>query len=48
MRAPTDFSHGAALLAKDVNLLGDALGANQHWQAMQRVASPFLKKALAE
>ena len=35
--------HGAKLLAKDVRLLGEVLGADPGFVALRDVAEPFLK-----
>jgi 3-hydroxyisobutyrate dehydrogenase-like beta-hydroxyacid dehydrogenase len=48
MRQPTDFAHGAQLLAKDVRLLGEAVGQNSSYQALQAIARGFLDQALAK
>ena len=39
---PSAFAHGAALLAKDVRLLGEVLGADPSFAVLQGVAQPFL------
>jgi 3-hydroxyisobutyrate dehydrogenase len=43
-RLPTPFAfdHGAKLLAKDVRLLGEVLGADPSYAAFREVAAPFL------
>ncbi len=46
MGRPTDFAHGAQLLAKDVRLLGEAVNQNTTWQQMQSIAHGFLDQAL--
>jgi 3-hydroxyisobutyrate dehydrogenase-like beta-hydroxyacid dehydrogenase len=43
--APAAFSHGAKLLAKDVRLLGEALGADPSYAVFRDVAAPFLELA---
>lgn len=45
--APSAFAHGAALLAKDVRLLGEVLGDHPAFAAFDHIASPFLKLAQA-
>jgi 3-hydroxyisobutyrate dehydrogenase len=40
---PRAFAHGARLLAKDVRLLGEALGADPSFAAFRDVAAPFLE-----
>ena len=40
--APGAFGHGAKLLAKDLRLLGEVLGANASFAALREVAAPFL------
>jgi 3-hydroxyisobutyrate dehydrogenase-like beta-hydroxyacid dehydrogenase len=40
--APSAFAHGARLLAKDVRLLGEVLGADPSFAAFRDVAAPFL------
>jgi 3-hydroxyisobutyrate dehydrogenase-like beta-hydroxyacid dehydrogenase len=48
MSAPSDFSHGGGLLAKDVRLLGEVLGPNAAtFEALAQAALPFLNLALA-
>jgi 3-hydroxyisobutyrate dehydrogenase-like beta-hydroxyacid dehydrogenase len=42
---PGAFAHGAALLAKDVRLLGDTLPGDDHAEALRRAASLFLSAA---
>jgi 3-hydroxyisobutyrate dehydrogenase-like beta-hydroxyacid dehydrogenase len=39
---PFAFAHGAKLLAKDVRLLGETLGADPAFAAFREVAAPFL------
>jgi 3-hydroxyisobutyrate dehydrogenase len=39
---PFAFDHGAKLLAKDVRLLGEVLGADPSFAALRDVAAPFL------
>ena len=39
---PVAFGHGAKLLAKDVRLLGEVLGADPSYAAFRDVAAPFL------
>ena len=47
MTRPTDFSHGASLLKKDVDLLGQVLGAEHPaFVALQGACGTFLKQAL--
>jgi 3-hydroxyisobutyrate dehydrogenase-like beta-hydroxyacid dehydrogenase len=43
-RLPTPFAfgHGAKLLAKDVRLLGEVLGADPSYAAFREIAAPFL------
>jgi 3-hydroxyisobutyrate dehydrogenase-like beta-hydroxyacid dehydrogenase len=41
--APSAFAHGAKLLAKDVRLLGQILGADSSFAAFRDVAAPFLE-----
>ena len=48
MSAPTDFRHGAELLAKDVRLLGEAIGDAGDYLPLRDVALSFLDLALAE
>lgn len=43
--APAAFAHGAALLAKDVGLLGAILPDNERAQALRDAAAPFLAAA---
>jgi 3-hydroxyisobutyrate dehydrogenase len=45
MSAPAAFSHGAKLLAKDVRLLGEALGEDPSFAVFRDVAAPFLELA---
>jgi len=40
--APPAFGHGARLLAKDLRLLGEVLGADPSFAALRDVAAPFL------
>lgn len=48
MPAPTSFAHGAALLKKDVRLLGEVLGEQDPaFAALRDAAEPFLEQALA-
>ncbi len=46
MSAPTDFRHGAQLLAKDVRLLGEAVGGDEHYRHLSETANRFLDAAL--
>lgn len=46
MSSPSDFAHGAALLDKDVRLLGEVLGGNLHYRSLRNIASEFLAPAL--
>lgn len=47
MPAPTSFAHGAALLKKDVYLLGQVLGQQDPaFAALRDAAEPFLEQAL--
>lgn len=47
MPVPTSFAHGAALLKKDVRLLGEVLGERDAaFRALQDAAAPFLAQAL--
>jgi 3-hydroxyisobutyrate dehydrogenase len=48
MSAPTDFKHGARLLAKDVQLLGETIGDNRDYSSIRDIARSFLDRALAE
>jgi 3-hydroxyisobutyrate dehydrogenase len=48
MARPTDFKHGAQLLAKDVRLLGETAGADAAFEALRHTAAGFLDIALAE
>ena len=48
MARPTDFKHGARLLAKDVRLLGETAGDTSAYLALRDAASPFLELALGE
>lgn len=43
---PASFSHGAALLAKDVGLLGEALDGDAAFAPLRDTAAPFLALAL--
>ncbi|MET0268806.1 MAG: NAD(P)-dependent oxidoreductase [Sphingomonas sp.] len=45
MPAPASFAHGAALLAKDVALLGDMLPDSPDAEALRAAAAPFLHAA---
>jgi len=45
---PSAFAHGAKLLAKDVGLLGEALGADPSFAAFRDLATPFLDLVLKE
>lgn len=45
---PTDFRHGAQLLAKDVRLLGETAGTDHAFDALRHAALGFLDIALAE
>ncbi|HTV96057.1 MAG TPA: NAD(P)-dependent oxidoreductase [Steroidobacteraceae bacterium] len=40
--APRAFAHGARLLAKDLRLLGELLGADASFAAFRSIAAPFL------
>jgi 3-hydroxyisobutyrate dehydrogenase-like beta-hydroxyacid dehydrogenase len=40
---PSAFGHGAKLLAKDVHLLGEVLGANPAYAPFREVVAPFLE-----
>lgn len=46
MPSPSAFKHGAGLLAKDVRLLGEALGDNAAFPPFRDLATPFLDLAL--
>lgn len=49
MREPASFAHGAALLKKDVRLLGEVLGTEAApFIALREAAADFLERALAE
>ena len=48
MKQPSDFKHGAELLNKDVNLLGEVINGNQHYLAIRQVSDQFLSLALTE
>jgi 3-hydroxyisobutyrate dehydrogenase-like beta-hydroxyacid dehydrogenase len=41
--APSAFSHGAKLLAKDVRLLGEVLGEDPAYAPFRDVVAPFLQ-----
>jgi 3-hydroxyisobutyrate dehydrogenase len=41
--APSAFGHGAKLLAKDIRLLGEVLGANPAYAPFRDVVAPFLE-----
>ena len=41
--APSAFGHGAKLLAKDVRLLGEVLGADPAYAPFRNVVAPFLQ-----
>jgi len=43
--SPAAFGHGAKLLAKDVRLLGEILGADPSFAPLRDVAAPFLELA---
>ena len=45
---PSAFAHGAKLLAKDVRLLGEAMGDAASFIALRDVTAPFLDAALKE
>jgi 3-hydroxyisobutyrate dehydrogenase-like beta-hydroxyacid dehydrogenase len=45
--SPSDFSHGATLLAKDVRLLGEVMEHSAIYALFEQVTGPFLKTALA-
>lgn len=47
MSRPQDFLHGAALLEKDVKLLGEVMGEHPDYAALQEVAADFLHLALS-
>ena len=47
MSRPQDFLHGAALLEKDVKLLGEVMGKHPDYAALQDVAADFLHLALS-
>lgn len=47
MSKPQDFLHGAALLEKDVKLLGEVMGERPDYVALQDVAADFLNLALS-
>jgi 3-hydroxyisobutyrate dehydrogenase len=40
---PSAFGHGAKLLAKDVRLLGEVLGADPAYAPFRDVVAPFLQ-----
>lgn len=46
MPNPAAFNHGAKLLQKDVNLLGEAMGDSSSFDAIEATARPFLELAL--
>ncbi|WP_317933248.1 NAD(P)-dependent oxidoreductase [Halioxenophilus sp. WMMB6] len=46
MNQPSDFLHGAQLLAKDVRLLGDALMHSRDFTVLKNTAQDFLDRAL--
>ena len=46
MSSPTDFSHGARMLDKDVRLLGEALQDDPSYELIRDTAQQFLKQAL--
>lgn len=48
MSDPTNFRHGAQLLAKDVRLLGEVSGDNPDYLSIRAAAMSFLDLALAE
>lgn len=48
MPTPKAFRHGAGLLAKDVRLLGEALGSHPSAAVFRDLTKPFLDQALAE
>ncbi len=48
MGKPTDFKHGAQLLAKDLRLLGETAGADAAFEALRATATSFLDIALVE
>lgn len=48
MPSPVAFEHGAKLLAKDVRLLGEAMGEDVDYNAISDVAKSFLELALLE
>lgn len=45
--SPQDFAHGAKLLAKDLRLLGDCLSLHDSLEAVRRLATPFLDRAMS-
>ncbi len=45
---PSAFAHGAKLLAKDLGLLGEALGTDDSFTAFRDVAMPFIDQVLKE
>lgn len=45
---PSAFAHGAKLLAKDLRLLGEAIGNDASFAALRDVTMPFLDAALKE
>lgn len=46
MATPSTFKHGAALLAKDVRLLGESINNNANFSSLRDTAMPFLNLAL--
>lgn len=48
MPEPKAFEHGAKLLAKDVRLLGEAIGEQDNYNDLRHTANTFLDKVLAE
>lgn len=48
MPEPRAFKHGAGLLAKDLGLLGEAVGDNSNYITLRDVANRFLSKALMD
>lgn len=45
---PSDFSHGAKMLNKDVGLLGEALADSTLYEPIKNAANPFLELALKD
>ena len=43
LAAPSAFGHGAKLLAKDIRLLGEVLGADPAYAPFRDVVAPFLQ-----